>query len=241
MRYDLEADWHLLDTCNYRCSYCFYSPETLGRKLRVFATPAQWSSALDQTGLTWLLHLTGGEPSIYPDFAEFCAALTQKHYVSFNTNLASHAIANLAQQVDPSRVSFVNAGFHTKERDLRNGQALFLRNAELLRAKGFPLIVSIVATPDALACFSEAVALLRPIGLYPVPKLLRGHFEGRLYPEAYSATDKARFRFVAVAARELLSGIPERTDRTAEHRHVQRRSLRGGTATFSRQALPRRI
>jgi hypothetical protein len=63
MNYNIEADWHLLDTCNYRCDYCFFGPETLGSKLRTFASPEGWKSAFDATGDVWLLHMTGGEPS----------------------------------------------------------------------------------------------------------------------------------------------------------------------------------
>ena len=41
-RYEIEADWQLSNTCNYRCSYCFFPPEMLGEKLRTFATPQEW-------------------------------------------------------------------------------------------------------------------------------------------------------------------------------------------------------
>jgi MoaA/NifB/PqqE/SkfB family radical SAM enzyme len=66
MRYNVEADWQLLYTCNYRCPYCFIPPDTLGQPLTVYAEPEVWRRALDQTGLTWLQHITGGEPTIYP-------------------------------------------------------------------------------------------------------------------------------------------------------------------------------
>ena len=77
MKYDIEADWHLLDTCNYSCSYCFFGPEVLKSKLRKYAAPSDWQSAFDVTGNIWLLHMTGGEPSIYSDFAELCEAKSE--------------------------------------------------------------------------------------------------------------------------------------------------------------------
>ena len=40
MNYGIEGDWQLLNTCNYRCQYCFFSADQLGEKLRVFASPA---------------------------------------------------------------------------------------------------------------------------------------------------------------------------------------------------------
>jgi molybdenum cofactor biosynthesis enzyme MoaA len=112
MNYTIEADWHMLDTCNYRCAYCFFGPETLGAKLRTFSDPEGWSSAFDATGAIWLLHMTGGEPSIYPDFVELCERLTARHFISINSNLTHASLGDFSRRIDPSRVSFINAGLH---------------------------------------------------------------------------------------------------------------------------------
>jgi molybdenum cofactor biosynthesis enzyme MoaA len=78
VNYDIEADWHLLYTCNFRCSYCFLPPSVLGQRLSVFAEPEEWARVFDGSGMTWLLHVTGGEPSVYPGFAALSEALTRK-------------------------------------------------------------------------------------------------------------------------------------------------------------------
>lgn len=207
LKYDIEADWQLLDTCNYRCAYCFFPPDLLGSKLRTFATPLEWASAFDATGHVWLLHITGGEPSIYPDFVGLCEALTDRHYISINSNLSHSSLANLVGGIDADRVSFINAGFHLEERDRRFGHAAFLRNAELLRSNGFPILVSLVATPGALARFDEVVALLEPIGLFPIPKLLRGPLDGKVYPGAYTEPEKSSFRVFSAQARSYYSPL----------------------------------
>lgn len=210
MRYDIEADWMLLETCNYRCAYCFFDEEVLGRKLRPAASPAEWRAAFDRTGRTWLLHLTGGEPGAYHGFTELCRELTQNHFISINTNLTQRAFADFAETIDPARVSFINAGYHPFERDRRGGQQVFAELAALLKAKGFAIMVSVVATPEALAAFPQIVDALRPTGLLPVPKLMRGPFEGRYYPDAYSAAEKRQFRQFTREARRaygpLLAG-----------------------------------
>jgi MoaA/NifB/PqqE/SkfB family radical SAM enzyme len=203
MNYTIEADWHMLDTCNYRCVYCFFGPETLGAKLRTFSDPDGWSSAFDATGAIWLLHMTGGEPSIYPDFVDLCERLTTRHFISINSNLTHASLADFSRWIDPSRVSFINAGLHLEERELRNGHNAFLRNAEALRARDFPLLVSLVATPSALGRFDEAIALLAPIGLFPIPKLFRGIANGKTYPQAYSDTEKQRFKMLAARAQDF--------------------------------------
>lgn len=201
MQYDIEADWHLLNTCNYRCGYCFFTADTLGDKLQMHASPQQWQSAFDATDFTWLLHMTGGEPSIYPLFAELCEALTKRHFISMNSNL-SRPLQSFVERVDPSRVSFINAGFHFEERERRSGNAIFLENARLLRSKGFPLLVSIVATPSALARFEEAADILAQAGIVPIPKILRGSYNGQRFPEAYTEPDRDRFRKFAALAQE---------------------------------------
>src|SRR5262249_1136015 len=202
MRYDIEADWQLLNTCNYRCAYCFFSSELLGEKLTVYGEPETWKQAFDRTGLTWLLHVTGGEPSVYPGFAKLCQLLTEKHYLSFNSNLSNSSVVEVAKRVDPSRLSFINAGLHAKERETRRGLEKFLEHAACLKEHGFPLFISIVATSDVLHRADEIITLTKPIGLIPIPKLLRGSHEGKIFPEAYSAKEKAAFIEFTKRARE---------------------------------------
>lgn len=202
MDYQIEADWHLLNTCNYRCQYCFFSPEILGEKLQAFATTQKWQQAFDSTGYRWLLHITGGEPSVYPQFVELCEALTESHFISVNSNLSHRSFEVFADRIDPARVSFINAGFHLEERERHDGNQVFLRNAEILLARGFPLLVSLIATPETLGRFEEAVSLLAPTGLLPIPKSIRGPHDGKQYPAAYTALDKDRFRRYATLARE---------------------------------------
>jgi MoaA/NifB/PqqE/SkfB family radical SAM enzyme len=193
IRYDIEADFGLLDTCNYRCEYCFCSPDKLEKKLTVHAEPETWRRVFDRTGLTWLLHITGGEPTIYPRFAELCQLLTSTHYVSFNSNLTHASVVDIAKCVDPSRISFINAGLHAKERERRRGLATFLKHAESLLESNFPLFISVVSTPDVLSRVDEIIALTAPIGIAPLPKLLRGLHKGKIYPEAYSAEERSAF------------------------------------------------
>jgi MoaA/NifB/PqqE/SkfB family radical SAM enzyme len=194
MRYDIEADWHLLDTCNYRCAYCFSKEDRLGSKLRRFASNGAWRQAFDATGLTWLLHLTGGEPTIYPDFTDFCARLTERHFISFNSNLSNRCVRTFGQSVDPARVSFINAGLHISERERRSGLATFLDHVSFLKARNFPVFVSIVATPAVLADMDRIIETVRPTGLIPVPKILRNRHNGRRYPQDYSSAERDIFR-----------------------------------------------
>src|SRR5438105_14108549 len=88
MKYDVEADFFPLTTCNFRCSYCFLARASLGAKIKRYGTNEQWELGFNATGKTWLIHITGGEPCIYPGFVELCERLTRRQYLCLNSNLA---------------------------------------------------------------------------------------------------------------------------------------------------------
>ncbi len=207
---EIEADWTLFLTCNYACDYCFFTPEQLRSKLVVAASNEAWQQAFDNTGLRWLIHLTGGEPTVLPGFADLCERLTRRHWISLNSNLSHPSIQELARQVDPARVSLVNASFHPAERAARRGDTAFVEHFQLLRERGFRVLCSVVATPDVLAQFDAVRERLAPHGIAPVPKLLRGPWRGQVFPQAYSAPDRERFRAELLRSRtdhaELLAG-----------------------------------
>jgi MoaA/NifB/PqqE/SkfB family radical SAM enzyme len=194
MQYDIEGAWALLRTCNYRCDYCFLSDRALGGKIRVHATPEQWRAAFDDTGKTWMIHLTGGEPSLYPDFAAVSELLAERHYLSLNSNLTGSSLVDFARRVPPGRVHYINAGLHPEERARKQGYEPFLRHATLLAERGFRLMVTVVATPEVLWTYDAIVASLRPLGLMPMPKLMQGKSLGRRYPESYTLEERRLFR-----------------------------------------------
>jgi MoaA/NifB/PqqE/SkfB family radical SAM enzyme len=151
----------------------------------------------------WLLHITGGEPSVYPDFDGLCVALTRRHYISVNSNMTNPVWRHFARRVNPARVSFINAGLHLEERERRSGNTPYLEHVAMLRDRGFQVFCSLVGSPSALARFEETVELLGSIGMFAVPKVMRGIFEGKRYPDAYSDLDKERFRKYAEMARKF--------------------------------------
>ena len=200
--YEVECDWYLLWTCNYRCPYCFVSPEKLGSKIRTSASPEQWAAAFDATAKRWLIHMTGGEPTIYPGFPELCQTLTKRHLISLNSNLSRPAARALSGRVDPRRVSFINAGFHPGERLRRKGFADFVSNARFLQDAGFRVFVTVVATPIVIANLPALAASCAEQGLHIAPKILRTRYEGKVYPWAYTREQKNRLREHIVRARE---------------------------------------
>ncbi len=201
LQYHLEADWNLLYTCNFRCNYCFFPPQILGSKLHIYADPEGWASAFESTQHTWLLHITGGEPTIYPRFTELCARLSERHFLSINTNLSQPAIEGLIDLVDPGRIHFINAALHVDERLKRGGLDLFVARVKRLRQAGFSIMASLVMTPERIQDFPDFEESFASHGLALHPKVLRGQHAGRSFPDSYSHGDRVLLRqYIARAA-----------------------------------------
>jgi MoaA/NifB/PqqE/SkfB family radical SAM enzyme len=200
----VEADWTLLHTCNFRCDYCFVPSQMLGEKIAIRASNEEWVSAFDRHDVNWHIHMTGGEPTVYPMFADLCERLTANNKISLNTNLTGKSIDEFASRVSPGKVVFINAGLHHKERSARGKLVHFVERARQLAEKDFNLMVSAVMSPNFIEN-AEAVRLeLQRYGIVMVPKILRGSFEGQIWPRAYSPFQrKAVLRFLDLAEKEL--------------------------------------
>ena len=112
MKYDIFANWRINLLCNFRCEYCFYSVFIVDRKKQTINTDDEYNiekivEGFNKTGLTWLVYISGGEPFLQPDFLELCRGLTEKHYISINTNLSTRNIYDFAKHINPEKVTFM--------------------------------------------------------------------------------------------------------------------------------------
>jgi MoaA/NifB/PqqE/SkfB family radical SAM enzyme len=203
MQYDVEADFYPLTTCNFRCDYCFLSRKALGAKIAFHGTNEQWADGFDSTGKTWLIHMTGGEPMIYPKFVDLCQRLTRRHYLSINSNLSHRAVDQFADVIDPRRVHFINAALHLVERRQRSGFETFIGRVQKLQSAGFSVFVLVVMTPPILARFPKLVQIFQSRGICIVPKALRGMVGGRRFPDAYSEAEREQLRGYLTEARAV--------------------------------------
>jgi len=190
----IEADWLLNDACNLKCLYCFGSgtakPARAGRR-RV--DPARYLDFFNATGKIWRLHLTGGEPFLYPGFVELCNVLSRGHLLSLNSNLSSARVRDFAETVDPSRVEYLHCSLHLQERDRLGSWQMLENNLSALVSRNFRVFASQVMTPESFAAFPAAAERLAELGVALLPKALRGLFEGKWYPHSYSEREKALF------------------------------------------------
>ena len=207
LEYDVEADWELLTTCNFRCAYCFVTQPALAAKLTTYGTNTQWVEGFAATGKRWLLHISGGEPSIYPAFVDLCQELTRVHYLSINSNLSHRCIETFAERINPERVHFINAAAHYEERPNRASLDAFITRVQKLRMRRFCVLVSSVMTPHLVSHFPEISKYFEDHGVSLIPKVIRGWFQGKIYPRAYSPEEKSLIREYLEKARQNYASV----------------------------------
>jgi MoaA/NifB/PqqE/SkfB family radical SAM enzyme len=205
MKYDIEADFSPATTCNFRCAYCGIPDNVRTAGACVFGTVEQWSDAFDSTGKVWLIHVTGGEPFTCPSFVALCERLARSHYLSINSNLSYRSADDFADRIDPRRVHYINASVHYEQRQGCGALDAFIARAQMLREARFNVLLSLVMTPHMIDSFFDISARFERHGLSLVPKMLRGAFEGRRYPDAYSPEHRALLREYLAMARSKYS------------------------------------
>ena len=189
--YEIEADWSLMTTCNFRCAYCFHSNRLLAAKITPPAPVEHLARFFDHSGLRWHLHLTGGEPFHYPRFVELCRLLTKRHVISINSNVDSRKILQFVQMINPDDVDFINCAVHLQQRTQRKRLPHFIEHVRALRTAGFDAFVTSVMYPEVFPLFLVHWDELAANGLMPWPKAFRGDYAGKRYPESYSDEERA--------------------------------------------------
>jgi MoaA/NifB/PqqE/SkfB family radical SAM enzyme len=194
-----EFDWHLTNRCNFFCEYCHPQIRYVLNKKPLEEPPADLVvRRFEELEGTSLVHMSGGEPFLFPDFARLCAGLTRRNWISINTNLASpDLVADFAASVDPARVVKIVAALHMPERE-RLGLPLetYAESFRILRSAGFDVVSLYVLYPPLLPRLREDLAALAGLGVEPVrAKVFKGVYEGRRYPESY--TDGERDQILA--------------------------------------------
>lgn len=193
-RWDWEFDWHLTNRCNFYCDYCHPQIRyVLNRKHLDEPSPELVVRRFDELGKVCLVHMSGGEPFMFPGFVDLCVGLTRRHFISINTNLASTDVQDFAVHVPPDRVAKIVAAIHMPERE-RLGHELddYARNYLTLRSAGFDTTALYVLYPPLLGRLGQDLERLKELGVDHVrAKVFKGVYEGRRYPEGYTDQEKA--------------------------------------------------
>ncbi len=184
--YDYECGIELFTVCNYRCRYCS-GPRVrkLTRRGRTRADIDQVVRFFNGSGKTWLIGMSGGEPTIHPFFGELVTGLKDKHYFWFFTNL-SFEVEPFMDLVPAARVAWMKTSLHP-EADVET----FLDKYETLFGFGYNPILVMVSAPDAFERIQQVAEFCRQ-RQYPFTlSVMEGPYDGRNYPNDYTEAEAA--------------------------------------------------
>jgi MoaA/NifB/PqqE/SkfB family radical SAM enzyme len=190
MKFDLIADWALNKFCNFSCPYCYVSLKDRREAAYKGRDAQKIINAFNGSGKIWLIHMSGGEPFLHPDFIDLCKGLTENHFISVNTNLSSRIVYNFCECIDPKKVSFVHCSLHSTERETPELIHDFKEKVRALARAGFTVFITQVMWPPVVDRFNQISALFRKEGMLVRPKLFRGYYKWKEYPESYSEREK---------------------------------------------------
>jgi len=180
--YCVFFSWYLNNECNYQCSYC--KPQDIKT---VFIKTEKWIdiwSEIYQRYGSCHIHISGGEPFLYPNFMKLITALSKQHTLEFSTNL-SVDIRQLIENTGPDRAR-LGGSFHPEFADIN----YFLNDILLLKAAGYEVWVNYVAYPPYLKDMAEYKKRVEEKGVHFSILPFSGEFEGRKYPQNYTEEEK---------------------------------------------------
>lgn len=191
--------WNMTRRCNFRCKYCYFPHQSLPEPNPI--TAVEIGDFLDSSGHSWVVEMSGGEPFIYPGFAEVCQHITQNHRIALDSNLSlTRETERFSRMVDPAKVVDIYAAVHIEERERLGLLEQFVNDVLMLRSKGFMVSVNYVIHPTLLDRYEADRKYFEDKGIRLLPRPFKGVFEGVDYPAGYGP--KAREFF----AKKLKAG-----------------------------------
>ena len=190
--------WDIHYGCNYNCTYCntpkpWHGPGKWDRDRDKVIYPGVdkwikiWEDIYKRYG-SCEIHITGGEPFIYPSFMELITQLSKMHTLEIITNLfweTGYFIKNLS----PDRVR-IGTSFHPEFANLDQ----FLKKHLLLRENGFETWANYVAYPPLMSEMgkykSEFDRLKISFNIQPY----LGWYQDREYPAGYTDSEMAHLK-----------------------------------------------
>ena len=140
--------WDIHYKCNFRCPYCWFNDnweamEKLNANIPLERMVGLWKRMRDRHGECHIM-ITGGEPSLYPDFIELIDRLSKMHTIKVTSQLSGDYLT-FAERINPDRVQ-LDMNFHPKDGNFDD----FLKKVLALKRKGFKGGVCYLAYPPQM-------------------------------------------------------------------------------------------
>ena len=185
---EISFTWDIHYMCNYRFSYCFFFGqwEALSKKNRYIDIDRWkniWSDIYKKYGKCHI-HITGGEPFVYPDFFDLINFLSKMHSLEFDTNL-SFEIDDFLGAINSVKTQF-NASHHPEFSDFD----LFFKKILILKKNNHEVSINYVGHPAFLEPVEryKDICVKNGINFRIMP--FKGTYEGVVYPANYSQSDR---------------------------------------------------
>ncbi|MEN8192656.1 MAG: radical SAM protein, partial [Bacteroidota bacterium] len=190
--YDAWLHWDVTKRCNLNCEYCFgkiTDPKVVVNLIDI----EKLIATLDKTDKVFRISFTGGEPTMVPNFVEALNAITEKHFISFNTNLITKNLTKIIDAVDPQRILHIHASLHYDELVKKNLLERFIENFKLFKKNGFNIFTEVVAYPPLVDRIYEMKSILESEGIDITFAPFFGKLNDKIYPDAYTEKELELF------------------------------------------------
>lgn len=198
--------WDINRHCNYKCSYCNQTYMEVPYP-GVNKWIEIWDGIYKRYG-SCHIHISGGEPFIYPDFIELITLLSKKHTLEFSTNL-SFDVETFIENITPQRAR-VGVSFHPEFLDFDT----FSNKTALLKEKGFDVWVNYVAYPPLLDAMADYRKKIKDLGITFSILPFNGEFEGRKYPQGYTEEEKKKLMIFDEKEKFIKNNFEWKTDKS---------------------------
>lgn len=181
LKYDYECGIELFTVCNYSCDFC--SGPRVRKLTRRGRTNEDIKKVIDffnGTDKTWLLGMSGGEPTIHPFFGDLVNGLKEKHYFFFFTNL-TFDVEKFVNLLPADRVQYMKTSLHPQA-DVDT----FLDKYETLFGFGYNPILIMVSTPDSFDRISKVAEFCRDRQFPFTLSVLEGPYQSKNYPNDFT-------------------------------------------------------
>ncbi|HLD28850.1 MAG TPA: radical SAM protein [bacterium] len=188
----IQFEWNIIYACNFRCSYCFFTGKwDEYEKRNTIMSVSEWMKHWERIHRLYgqcAILLTGGEPFIYPNFAELMHNLVDMHWpINVSTN-ASGDLDRFFEGIDPIRIS-ASLSFHPEFNDLGK----IIKKKQSLEKKGYRFgYINLCLYPPFVNKLDRWVEQATGEGetLKIIPFM--GFYNGKEYPAAYTAEEKKK-------------------------------------------------
>lgn len=195
--------WQITYKCNYKCTYC-HAPKH-GQKSVVetsIISKEEWIKIWNNIYAMYgecEINISGGEPSIYPNFFDIVEGVTKKHKAEIVTNL-SFDIGKSIRKLNPERVRFA-ASFHPQH----VGVEEFIAKIKEIKEAGFIVTTNFVPWPPFFEKIDYYKKKFEESNIDVVLQPFVGEYNGKKYPDSYNEQEKEKLHlFTKTGNKEVL-------------------------------------